>query len=122
MLYIGSQSESHHANVHHGHGIAFGGGGFAISSPLARALASTMDTCLARYPDLETSDMWVAACAAELGVSLTIERGFHQARWKPDSVPILYRFCVGLRKVLRKVEEYVLNFIIRQSNVSGKSV
>jgi hypothetical protein len=122
MLYIGSQSESHIANLHHGHGIAFGGGGFAISAPLARALSSTMDTCIARYPDLETSDMWVAACAAELGVSLTIERGFHQARWKPEPVSILYRFCSASSKnVLGKVGGNTQTYIDMQSDLSKDS-
>lgn len=78
MLYIGSQSESQYANLKHGYGIAFGGGGFAVSAPLAAALRASMDACIARYPELETSDMWVGACAAELGVSMTSERGFHQ--------------------------------------------
>ncbi|GAQ79695.1 hypothetical protein KFL_000360110 [Klebsormidium nitens] len=78
QLYIGSQSESQYANLKHGYGIAFGGGGFAVSAPLAAALRASMDACIKRYPELETSDMWVGACAAELGVSVTSERGFHQ--------------------------------------------
>lgn len=49
MLYIGSQSESHRQNTEFSYGMAFGGGGFAISLPLAKALSKMQDDCLHRY-------------------------------------------------------------------------
>lgn len=76
--YIGSNSESTDQNSMHSYGMAYGGGGFAISYPLARALAQVQDDCLHRYPHLYGSDQRVQACLAELGVPLTKEPGFHQ--------------------------------------------
>ncbi|PHT43241.1 hypothetical protein CQW23_17266 [Capsicum baccatum] len=58
--------------------MAFGGGGYAVSSPLARVLARVLDSCLMRYPSLYSSDARIFSCLAELGVSLTHEPGFHQ--------------------------------------------
>ncbi|KAH9298188.1 hypothetical protein KI387_029870, partial [Taxus chinensis] len=78
MHYIGGPSESHSANTYFSHSMAFGGGGIAISYPLAEALAPTMDECLHRYPSLFGSDDRLHACISEIGVPLTIEPGFHQ--------------------------------------------
>ncbi|KAE8706346.1 Detected protein of confused Function [Hibiscus syriacus] len=58
--------------------MAYGGGGFAISYPLAKALSKMQDRCIQRYPGLYGSDDRIQACMAELGVPLTKERGFHQ--------------------------------------------
>ena len=49
MYYIGSQSESHWQNVEFSFNMAYGGGGFAISFPLAKALSGMQDDCLHRY-------------------------------------------------------------------------
>ncbi|KAJ4801305.1 transferring glycosyl group transferase (DUF604) [Rhynchospora pubera] len=78
MYYIGSNSESHLQNIYFSYNMAFGGGGFAISRPLAEALASMQDGCLNRYPALYGSDDRIHACMAELGVPLTRHPGFHQ--------------------------------------------
>lgn len=78
MYYIGGSSESVEQNVMHAYDMAFGGGGFAISYPLAEELVRVMDGCLNRYFNLYGSDQRVWACVGELGVSLTTERGFHQ--------------------------------------------
>lgn len=78
MVYIGSPSESHSANTYFSHLMAFGGGGIAISYPLARALSEIQDDCLERYPNLYGSDDRLHACISELGVPLTREPGFHQ--------------------------------------------
>ncbi|KAL6907602.1 hypothetical protein ACP4OV_002641 [Aristida adscensionis] len=78
MYYVGSTSESVGQNVAHSYGMAFGGGGYAVSRPAAVALAGIMDGCLGRYNDLYGSDHRVMACLAELGVPLTREPGFHQ--------------------------------------------
>lgn len=58
--------------------MAYGGGGFAISYPLAKALQKMQDRCIQRYPALYGSDDRMQACMAELGVPLTKEIGFHQ--------------------------------------------
>ncbi|THU66554.1 hypothetical protein C4D60_Mb05t15370 [Musa balbisiana] len=76
--YIGSPSESHLQNIYFSYGMAYGGGGFAISAPLAAALSRVQDRCLRRYPALYGSDDRIQACMAELGVPLTRHPGFHQ--------------------------------------------
>lgn len=76
--YIGCSSESYEQNEKFSFDMAFGGGGFVISAPLARALARVLDSCLDRYRHLYGSDARVFACLAELGVRLTVEPGFHQ--------------------------------------------
>ncbi|KAG8065930.1 hypothetical protein GUJ93_ZPchr0004g39931 [Zizania palustris] len=76
--YIGSLSESHLQNIYFSYGMAYGGGGFAISRPLAEALARMQDGCIRRYPALYGSDDRIQACMAELGVPLTKHPGFHQ--------------------------------------------
>ncbi|XP_057548141.1 uncharacterized protein LOC130826577 [Amaranthus tricolor] len=76
--YIGSNSESHVQNIIFSYAMAYGGGGFAISYPLAKELASMQDRCLQRHPALYGSDDRIQACMAELGVPLTKEIGFHQ--------------------------------------------
>ncbi|XP_068650165.1 uncharacterized protein [Aristolochia californica] len=78
FYYIGSLSESHLQNIYFSYGMAYGGGGFAISYPLAVALSKMQDRCIQRYPGLYGSDDRMQACMAELGVPLTKELGFHQ--------------------------------------------
>ncbi|XP_050381976.1 uncharacterized protein LOC126798926 [Argentina anserina] len=76
--YIGGNSESYMQNVKYGFDMAFGGGGFAVSHSLAKALARVFDSCLMRYGHLYGSDSRVFSCVAELGIGLTHEPGFHQ--------------------------------------------
>ncbi|KAK6941844.1 Protein of unknown function DUF604 [Dillenia turbinata] len=78
MVYVGSPSESHSANAYFSHSMAFGGGGIAISWPLAEALFHMQDDCLERYPKLYGSDDRLHACITELGIPLSREHGFHQ--------------------------------------------
>ncbi|MED6218096.1 hypothetical protein PIB30_023811 [Stylosanthes scabra] len=78
MIYIGSPSESHSANAYFSHSMAFGGGGIAVSYPLAKALSEILDECIERYPKLYGSDDRLHACITELGIPLTWEHGFHQ--------------------------------------------
>ena len=58
--------------------MAFGGGGFVLSYPLANELERMRDRCLQRYPGLYGSGDRMQACMAELGVPLTREHGFDQ--------------------------------------------
>jgi hypothetical protein len=78
FYYVGSSSESHVQNIYFSYSMAYGGGGFAISYPLAQELAKMQDRCIQRYPGLYGSDDRIQACMAELGVPLTKEPGFHQ--------------------------------------------
>ncbi|KDP44914.1 hypothetical protein JCGZ_01414 [Jatropha curcas] len=64
----------------HAYDMAFGGGGFAISYPLAEKLVNILDGCLDRYYYFYGSDQRIWACISEIGVPLTLERGFHQVR------------------------------------------
>lgn len=81
FYYIGSSSESHLQNIYFSYSMAYGGGGFAISYPLAAALVKMQDRCIQRYPGLYGSDDRMQACMAELGVPLTKQLGFHQVRF-----------------------------------------
>ncbi|XP_062196708.1 uncharacterized protein LOC133899685 isoform X3 [Phragmites australis] len=76
--YLGARSESAAQNAWHGFAMAYGGGGIAVSWPLARRLARALDSCVVRYPHLYGSDARIYACLTELGVELTHEPGFHQ--------------------------------------------
>ncbi|KAE8670452.1 hypothetical protein F3Y22_tig00112131pilonHSYRG00040 [Hibiscus syriacus] len=78
FYYIGSGSECHIQNILFSYAMAYGGGGFAISYPLAKELSKMQDKCIQRYPGLYGSDDRIQACMAELGVPLTRELGFHQ--------------------------------------------
>ncbi|KAJ3682704.1 hypothetical protein LUZ60_012931 [Juncus effusus] len=84
MYYIGMPSETVEQDVKHGYGMAFGGGGFAISFPAAEALAGVMDGCIDRYAGLYGSDERVKSCLTELGIPLTREPGFHQVDLRGD--------------------------------------
>ncbi|GER47683.1 hypothetical protein STAS_24807, partial [Striga asiatica] len=78
MVYVGGNSESVEQDLMHAYDMAFGGGGFAISYPLAAQLVGKMDGCLNRYHYFYGSDQRVWACVGELGVGLSRESGFHQ--------------------------------------------
>ncbi|XP_059663833.1 uncharacterized protein LOC132309556 [Cornus florida] len=76
--YIGTNSECVSSNFHNSFEMAFGGAGYALSYPLAEALAKNLDLCIKRYPSLYGSDHILQSCLADFGVSLTQEKGFHQ--------------------------------------------
>ncbi|XP_075478738.1 uncharacterized protein LOC142519580 [Primulina tabacum] len=78
FYYIGSTTESHRQNLYFSYHMAYGGGGFAISYPLAKELEKMQDRCMQRYPTMYGSDDRIHACMSELGVPLTKEVGFHQ--------------------------------------------
>ncbi|XP_058773834.1 uncharacterized protein LOC131648058 [Vicia villosa] len=76
--YVGAYSENYDMSYIFGFGMAFGGGGFAISASLANVLSKVFDSCIERYSHHFGSDARVVSCIAELGVGLTYEPGFHQ--------------------------------------------
>ncbi|OMO76696.1 hypothetical protein COLO4_25483 [Corchorus olitorius] len=78
MWYIGGNSESIEQNVMHAYDMAFGGGGFALSYPLAKKLVKQLDGCLEKYFYFFGSDQRIWACISDIGVPLTKEPGFHQ--------------------------------------------
>ncbi|KAE9587937.1 hypothetical protein Lalb_Chr22g0350111 [Lupinus albus] len=92
FYYVGSSSESHVQNIHFSYAMAYGGGGFAISYPLAKELSKMQDRCIQRYPALYGSDDRMQACMAELGVPLTREPGFHQVNIYINSTLTSYPF------------------------------
>ncbi|XP_076884162.1 uncharacterized protein LOC143533193 [Bidens hawaiensis] len=77
-FYIGGISECVKSNFDFSYEMAFGGAGFAFSYPLAEALVTNLDRCIGTYPFYFVSDQILSACIADLGVSLTPEKGFHQ--------------------------------------------
>ncbi|KAL6907498.1 hypothetical protein ACP4OV_002537 [Aristida adscensionis] len=90
MYYVGAPSESVEQDTAYSYGMAFGGGGFALSYPAAAALARAMDDgCLDRYITLRHSDERVHACLSELGIPLTREPGFHQVDITGDAYGML---------------------------------
>jgi len=104
FYYIGSNSESHLQNIYFSYNMAYGGGGFAISYPLAVALEKMQDRCIQRYPVLYGSDDRIQACMAELGVPLTKEKGFHQvSSLFHDLFLFTCRFCNFCLKSISKV-------------------
>ncbi|KAJ7960151.1 Transferring glycosyl group transferase [Quillaja saponaria] len=68
MYYIGANSESVEQNVAHGYEMAFGGGGFAVSYPLAEKLVQILDDCLYRYYYFYGSDQRIWACVSEFDI------------------------------------------------------
>nr|KYP51769.1 hypothetical protein KK1_026430 [Cajanus cajan] len=78
MYYVGGNSESVEQNVIHFYTMAFGGGGFAISYPLAKELVRILDGCIDRYAEFYGSDQKIQGCISEIGVQVTKEPGFHQ--------------------------------------------
>lgn len=89
MYYIGGNSESVEQDVIHSFDMAYGGGGYAVSYPLAAELVKALDGCVDRYFNLYGSDQRVWACISDIGVSLTRERGFHQFDIRGDPYGLL---------------------------------
>lgn len=81
MYYIGGISESVEQDVIHSYTMGFGGGGFAVSYPLASQLVRVLDGCIDRYASTYGSDQKIGGCMMEIGVPITRELGFHQVRF-----------------------------------------
>ncbi|KAL0336811.1 UNVERIFIED_CONTAM: hypothetical protein Scaly_1956200 [Sesamum calycinum] len=78
MYYIGGNSESVEQDLEHSYTMGYGGGGFAISYPLAAQLVKILDGCIDRYAEFYGSDLKIGGCMSEIGVPVTKELGFHQ--------------------------------------------
>ncbi|KAL1554060.1 hypothetical protein AAHA92_14657 [Salvia divinorum] len=82
--YLGGQSEFIKANYMYSFNQGFGGAGFILSYPLAKALANDMENCLRRYALFFTSDTMTMSCIADIGVNLSPHKGFHQIDLRGD--------------------------------------
>ncbi|MCD9642878.1 hypothetical protein HAX54_029920 [Datura stramonium] len=78
--YFGAQSEYILSNFWFSFNQGFGGAGFILSYPLAKALAEDMESCLRRYPFLKSADLITMTCIMDLGVSFSPLKGLHQVR------------------------------------------
>ncbi|XP_060196624.1 uncharacterized protein LOC132625961 isoform X2 [Lycium barbarum] len=82
--YVGMNSECIVSNFGMIFQMALGGAGYALSYPLAQAVAENMDTCIKRHPTLYGSDHILQAWIADLAVTITLEKGFHQIDLRGD--------------------------------------
>ncbi|KAL7195280.1 hypothetical protein ACSBR1_035490 [Camellia fascicularis] len=78
MYYVGGNSKSVEQDVMHSYGMAYGGGGFAVSYGLAVELVRVLDRCIDRYGEMYGSDKKIGGCMSEIGVPVTKELSFHQ--------------------------------------------
>lgn len=102
MYYIGSNSESVEQDLIHSYATAYGGGGYAISYPLAAELVRILDGCVDRYDSLYGGDQKVQACVSEIGVPLTNEHGFHQ-------VSLRVSFPFPTTNFLQQIGKFLMN-------------
>ncbi|KAL3622009.1 hypothetical protein CASFOL_034205 [Castilleja foliolosa] len=82
--YIGGQSEFIMSNHWFSFNQGFGGAGFMLSYPLAKALAKDMENCLTRHGGLIGADTITMACVADVGVNLSPHKGIHQIDLRGD--------------------------------------
>nr|VDD33953.1 unnamed protein product [Brassica oleracea] len=82
--YIGMFSETIKSNFYFSFDMAFGGGGYALSYPLVEALVEELDNCIERYYYIWGVDHLQSMCLADLGVDLSLDKGFHQLDLRGD--------------------------------------
>ncbi|KAL2557257.1 hypothetical protein Fot_01996 [Forsythia ovata] len=82
--YLGGQSEFIMSNFWYSFNQGFGGAGFMLSYPLAKALAKDMEGCLRRYAHFTSADKITFACIADIGVNLSPQKGSHQIDLRGD--------------------------------------
>lgn len=83
--YFGGHSEFILSNFWYSFNQGFGGAGFLLSYPLAKALANGMEACLKRYNQLRAADSTTMACIADLGINLSPVPGIHQMDMRGDA-------------------------------------
>ena len=76
--YFGGNSEFITNNYFFSFNQGFGGAGFILSYPLAKALANDMENCLRRYAHVYSADTITMSCIADIGVNLYPHKGIHQ--------------------------------------------
>ncbi|XP_009803906.1 uncharacterized protein LOC107787956 isoform X2 [Nicotiana tabacum] len=82
--YLGGQSEYLLSNYWYSFNQAFGGAGFILSYPLAKAMSKYIESCLRRYPFLRSADQITMVCISDVGVNLTPLKGSHQIDLRGD--------------------------------------
>ncbi|PON89145.1 hypothetical protein TorRG33x02_150080 [Trema orientale] len=82
--YIGTNSESLNSDFGLSFDMAFGGAAYVLSYPVAKMIASTLDSCIERYPGIGFSDLMMYTCLTDLGVAITHNKGFHQIDLRGD--------------------------------------
>ncbi|KAL1554063.1 hypothetical protein AAHA92_14659 [Salvia divinorum] len=82
--YLGGHSEFIMTNYWFSFNQGFGGAGFILSYPLAKALANDMESCLRRYAQLSSADTITMSCIADIGVNLSPHKGIHQIDLRGD--------------------------------------
>ncbi|KAK4441444.1 hypothetical protein Salat_0479300 [Sesamum alatum] len=82
--YIGARSEFVLSNFLFSFSQGFGGAGFVLSYPLAKALVKDMDNCLMRYSHVVAADQTTMSCIADMGINLTPLEGLHQIDLRGD--------------------------------------
>lgn len=85
LMYVGMNSEAVKSNADFDFEMGYGGAGYALSSPLMKAVDERLVGCIERYTHLVTSDHILSACLADLGIDPTFERGMHQVIFKSPS-------------------------------------
>ncbi|KAF3634708.1 hypothetical protein FXO38_25007 [Capsicum annuum] len=82
--YLGGQSEYLLSNYWYSFNQAFGGAGFILSYPLAKAMSKYVESCLRRYPFLRSADQITMVCISDVGVIFTPLKGSHQIDLRGD--------------------------------------
>ncbi|TMW83472.1 hypothetical protein EJD97_001604, partial [Solanum chilense] len=82
--YLGAQSEFIMSNHWYSFNQAFGGAGFILSYPLAKAMSKYIETCLRKYPFLRSADQITMVCISDVGVIFTPLKGSHQIDLRGD--------------------------------------
>ncbi|PHT34664.1 hypothetical protein CQW23_26464 [Capsicum baccatum] len=82
--YFGGHSEFILSNYWYSFNQGFGGAGFILSYPLAKALARDMMSCLKRYAHLNAADRTTMTSIADIGVNLSPLLGVHQIDLRGD--------------------------------------
>jgi hypothetical protein len=101
MFYIGNPSESHLQNILFSYNMAYGGGGFAISYPLAKALAKMQDACLERCA---CNSLFSSLISCILTINALCKLDLHGSMFQPvfnpcstDTQSMLYPYFQLLR-------------------------
>ncbi|KAM3199314.1 hypothetical protein P3L10_031674 [Capsicum annuum] len=82
--YFGGQSEYILSNFWFSFDQGFGGAGIIMSFPLAKALAEDIESCLRRYPFLNSADLITMTCIVDLGANFSPLKGLHQFDLRGD--------------------------------------
>ncbi|WMV56587.1 hypothetical protein MTR67_049972, partial [Solanum verrucosum] len=103
--YFGAQSEYILSNFWFSFDQGFGGAGFIMSFPLAKALAQEIESCLRRYPFLNSADLITMVCIVDLGVGFTPLKGYGGAGFIM-SFPLAKALAKDIESCLRRYPNF----------------